>query len=70
MKASQIREKNTEEIRNLLLDTRKEYMEMRFQMVSGQLTDTSKLPKSRKLIAQLETILKERALTENKEGEK
>jgi large subunit ribosomal protein L29 len=42
-------------------------MTLRFQAVSGQLTDTSKLKKARRLISQYETILNEKKL-EN-EGE-
>ena len=34
-------------------------MNLRFQVVSGQLTDTSRLKQSRRLIAQYETILHE-----------
>jgi len=45
-------------------------MLMRFQYVSGQLTDTSKLNSIRRLIARLETILREKKLSETSaEGE-
>ena len=70
MKISEIREKKPDEIQKLIEDTRKEYMELRFEMVSGQLTDTSKLSKKRKLIAQLETVLRESVAIDQKEGEK
>ena len=43
MKVSEIRLMAIEEIKSRLLDTRKEYMTLRFQLVSGQLTNTSKL---------------------------
>ena len=45
-------------------------MTMRFQAVSGQLTDTSKLKQSRREIAKFETILREKELGMNKEGKK
>jgi large subunit ribosomal protein L29 len=43
-------------------------MNLRFQVITGQLTDTSRLKQSRRLIAQFETLLRERELAE--EGEK
>jgi large subunit ribosomal protein L29 len=58
-----------EEIKGKLLDTRNDYMDLRFQVVSGQLQDTSKLKQSRRLIAQYETVLREKQLAENVEGE-
>jgi large subunit ribosomal protein L29 len=42
---------------------------MRFQAVSGQLTDTSKLRQMRRLIAKLETIRREKQLEKESEGE-
>ena len=69
MKTSEIRLMADEEIISKLIDTRKEYMHLRFQIVSGQLTDTSKLKQTRKLIAQYETILREKQLSHKIEGE-
>ena len=42
-------------------------MNLRFQVVTGQLTDTSRLKVNRRLIARYETLLRERELAE--EGE-
>jgi len=69
MKTSEIRLMSAEEIQGRLLDTRNDYMDLRFQVVSGQLQDTSKLKQIRRLIAQYETILREKQLAENIEGE-
>ncbi len=69
MKVSEIRLMSDEEIRSKLLDAKKDYMNLRFQMVSGQLTDTSKLKQSRRLIAKFETILREKQLKNEAEGE-
>jgi large subunit ribosomal protein L29 len=69
MKTSEIRLMSTEEIKGKLLDTRNDYMDLRFQVVSGQLQDTSKLKQIRRLIAQYESILREKQLAENVEGE-
>jgi large subunit ribosomal protein L29 len=45
-------------------------MNLRFQAVTGQLTDTSRIPINRKLIARYETLLRERELAPAKEGDK
>ena len=69
MNASEIRSMDMEKIKSSLLEVREEYMNLRFQAVSGQLTDTSKLKQSRKLIAQYETVLREKELSKETEGE-
>jgi large subunit ribosomal protein L29 len=69
MKASEIRLMAIEEIQSKIMDTRKEYMTLRFQLVSGQLTNTSKLKEIKRLIAQYETILREKQLETEAEGE-
>ncbi len=57
-----IRELSTEDIKSKLVDARQELMNLRFQMVTGQLTDTSRFKITRRLIARYETILSERGL--------
>jgi len=70
MKPAEVRKLSMEEIIEKINETRNEYMLMRFQYVSGQLTDTSKLNSIRHLIARLETILREKKLSETSaEGE-
>jgi large subunit ribosomal protein L29 len=69
MKTSEIRNMSDEEIRSRIDDTRQELMNLRFQVVTGQLTDTSRLKRVRRQIAQLETILHERDLARAQEGE-
>ena len=68
MKSSDIRLMNSDEIQSKLLETREEFMLLRFQSVSGQLTDTSKINSAKRLIARLETILREKQLGINMEG--
>ncbi len=70
MKIAEIRLLADEELNAKLQDTRQEYMNLRFQIVSGQLTDTSRIKVTRRLIAQMETILREREITKTVEGEK
>ncbi len=69
MKAKDIRLLSEAELRSKLADARQEYMNLRFQVVSGQLTDTSRLKQSRKLIAQYETILHEHELAGEEGGQ-
>ena len=46
MKTAEIRHMSDEEIHSQIDDTRKELMNFRFQVVTGQLTDTSRLKKN------------------------
>jgi len=69
MKISEIRLMGISEIDAKLVQVRSDYMTLRFQAVSGQLTDTSKLRQTRRLIARLETILHEKQLEAQSEGE-
>ena len=66
MKVEDIRKLAAEEIRTKLDDSREELMKLRFQQVTGQLTDTSHLRVLRRNIARMETILRqtERAAVE------
>lgn len=64
MKVTDIRLLSEVELRSKLADARQEYMNLRFQIVNGQLTDTSRLKQSRRLIAQYETILREQELAD------
>jgi large subunit ribosomal protein L29 len=59
MKSSEIRVLKSEEINSKLADAREELMKLRFQQVTGQLTDTSRLRIVRRDIARMETVLRE-----------
>ena len=67
MNASEIKLLSIGEIETKLTDSRQELMNLRFQVITGQLTDTSRLKKMRRQIAVYETVLRERGLAE-KEG--
>ncbi len=69
MKSKEIRILSIEEMRSRLADARQELMNLRFQVVTGQLTDTSRMRVARRNIARLETILTERLNAEATEGE-
>ena len=70
MKIDEIRLLSTEELEVQLADTHHELMNLRFQTVTGQLTDTSRLKATRRKIARMETVLRERELGIRQEGEK
>jgi large subunit ribosomal protein L29 len=67
MKSKEIRALNPEEVKSKLADAREELMKLRFQQVTGQLTDSSRLRILRRDIARMETILNEQ--TAEVEGE-
>lgn len=68
MKAAEIRALSTEQIAARLDDAREAYFKLRFQFAVGQLTDTSRLRITRREIARLATILRERQLMAELEG--
>jgi large subunit ribosomal protein L29 len=67
MKSSEVRLLSTQEIRTKLADARQELMNLRFQVVTGQLTDTSRLKQARREIARIETLLREREIAAEEE---
>jgi large subunit ribosomal protein L29 len=68
MKAEEIRAMSAEQIRSKLSDAREELMKLRFQQVSGQLTDTSRLRILRRDVARMESVLREMAGSAATEG--
>jgi large subunit ribosomal protein L29 len=69
MKSEEIRKMSVEEMQAKLSDMREELMKLRFQQVTGQLTDTSRLRLLRHDVARVETILNESSRTAVQEGE-
>jgi large subunit ribosomal protein L29 len=67
MKSSEVRLLSTQEIRTKLADARQELMNLRFQVVTGQLTDTSRLKQARREVARIETLLREREIAAEEE---
>ena len=70
MKAKEIREMQAEQLRSKLSDSREELMKLRFQQVTGQLTDSSRLRILRRDIARMETILNQGLQPAAAKGEK
>ena len=69
MKVKEIRDMQVEQLRAKLSDTREELMKLRFQQVTGQLTDSSRLRLLRRDIARMETILNESLHSEAAKGQ-
>ena len=70
MKTAEIRLMSNEELKTKLADSRNELMNLRFQIATGQQTDTSRLKSVRRQIAVYETLIRERELGIKPEGEK
>ena len=62
MKPSEIRNMSAAEINAKVSELRNEAMNLRFQDVSGQLTDYSRVREVRREIARMKTILREMEL--------
>jgi large subunit ribosomal protein L29 len=66
VKPSELRNLQSGEIETKLADAREELMKLRFQQVTGQLTDTSRLRILRREIARMQTVLRDHASAEVK----
>lgn len=64
MRASELRQKSTDELVELNRERRRELFDLRFKHYTGQLMETSELRKARRDIARIETILRERELAQ------
>ncbi len=64
MKASELRQLTTDELQRRLNDTYQEQFNLRFQLATKQLSDTSRIRQVRRDIARLRTLLRERASEE------
>jgi len=68
MKVQEIREMQVEQLSSKISDAREELMKLRFQQVTGQLTDTSRMRILRRDIARMETILNQSQRAAGTEG--
>ena len=62
MKAAEIREKNSEELQNLIKEKRVQLFKSRIQNHTNQLNSTARMGELRRDIARIATILREREL--------
>jgi large subunit ribosomal protein L29 len=61
-KTDEIRNMDTEELEARLTETRQELFNLRFQLVTGQLDNSSRIGQVRRQVARMETILREREI--------
>lgn len=61
MKASELREKSSEELQQQLLDLLRDQFNLRMQKTTGQLSQTHLLTQVRKDIARVKTVLNQKA---------
>ena len=70
MSVNDLRDLSVTELKNKIVDLKKELMDSRFALATSQLEDTSVFKKIRKEIAQANTVLTEKLSVENvEEGE-
>ena len=60
MKATEYKTKSQDELKDSLLDLKKEQFNLRFQKASGQLENTARVRQVRRDIARIKTILREK----------
>ena len=61
MKANEIRNLSTADLETRVEELKEELFNLRFQLAVGQLENTARIKHVRKLIAQMKTIITERA---------
>ena len=62
-KTADLRQKSDDELKDQLIDWRKEQFNLRFQAASGQLENTARVRELRRDIARIKTLLSERKAT-------
>ena len=62
MKASELRTKSVDELKNELLELLKAQFGLRMQLATQQLSNTSQLSKVRRDIARVRTLIREKAV--------
>ncbi|MEM6998608.1 MAG: 50S ribosomal protein L29 [Pseudomonadota bacterium] len=67
MKASELREKSTEELQTLLLEELRSQFNLRMKKGTGQLEKPSEMKKTRRNIARINTLINEKKMTAGKE---
>ena len=60
MKLSEMREKTIDELQSLILNWKKQLMEYRLQLATHKLENTALISKTKRLVAQAKTVIKEK----------
>jgi large subunit ribosomal protein L29 len=64
MKAAELRELSSEELQQKMLEFKRKLFNLRFQKVGGELDNTAELAKTRRDIARVMTMVREKAREE------
>jgi large subunit ribosomal protein L29 len=68
MKMKEITEKTSEELKTRLLDLKKNIFSLKFKKATGQLENNMVIRNLKKDVARIETVLSQRAISENNQG--
>ena len=68
MSAQELRDKTLDQLREQLLQLKKEAFNLRFQQATGQLENTARVRKVRRDVARVRTILSEKAAAAAADG--
>lgn len=63
MKANEIRNFSTDDIKVKINELKEELFNLRFQLATGQLENTARIKQVKKTIARMKTIIRERELS-------
>ncbi len=66
MKARELRQSSREELLEKLKEAKEELFNLRFQLATGQLDNTSRIKEAKKDIARIFTVLREKELEEER----
>ncbi|MEJ5186725.1 MAG: 50S ribosomal protein L29 [Candidatus Geothermincolales bacterium] len=66
MKARELRQSSREELLERLREAKEELFNLRFQLATGQLDNTSRIKEAKKDIARIFTVLREKELEEQR----
>lgn len=66
MNAAEIRDLEVDELTGALADAKEELFNLRFQLATNQLDNTSRFKDVKKEIARIRTVMRERAIAEEK----
>ena len=61
MKLSEMREKTVEELKSAIIDWKKELLDNRMKLATAGVENTALISKTKRLIAQAKTVIKEKA---------
>ena len=65
MKLSEMREKSTDELQSAILEWKKQLMDCKIKNATHKLENTALVSKTKRLIAQAKTVIKEKEVQQN-----